>query len=95
MSIRAVEFDAARAWRLHPRVALRDEPFGALAYHFDTRRLSFLKSLDLVRVVRALERAPSAAAACDAAGIGAERRPSYRRALAELARGEMIVERER
>ena len=31
------------AWRLHPQVALRPEPFGALLYHFGTRRLSFLQ----------------------------------------------------
>jgi len=28
------------AWRLDGSVALRPEPFGALAYHFGTRRLS-------------------------------------------------------
>ena len=35
-------------------VALRPEPFGALAYDFHTRRLSFLKSPQLVDVVRRL-----------------------------------------
>ena len=39
---------------LHPRVALRPEPFGALAYHYGTRRLVFLKHPDIVRVVRSL-----------------------------------------
>ncbi len=29
-------------------MGLRPEPFGALAYHYDTRRLVFLKSTDLV-----------------------------------------------
>ena len=33
-----------RAWRIAPQVALRPEPFGALVYHFGTRRLTFLKS---------------------------------------------------
>ncbi len=28
---------------LHPQVALRPEPFGALAYHYGNRRLIFLK----------------------------------------------------
>ena len=37
---------------LHPQVALRPEPFGALAYHYDTRRLVFLKHPDVVRVVQ-------------------------------------------
>ena len=36
------------------RVALRPEPFGALAYHYGTRRLSFLKAPDLVELVRGL-----------------------------------------
>ena len=39
---------------LHPQVALRPEPFGALAYHYGNRRLVFLKSPDVVAVVRAL-----------------------------------------
>ena len=45
-----------RALELAPRVALRPEPFGALAYHYDTRRLVFLKDRDLVRVVEAWRR---------------------------------------
>ena len=36
-------FDLNRGWRLSPAVALRPEPFGALAYHFGNRRLSFLR----------------------------------------------------
>jgi len=39
-----MEFDLNRGWRLNPAVALRPEPFGALAYHFGNRRLSFLKT---------------------------------------------------
>ena len=39
---------------LHPQVALRPEPFGALAYHYGNRKLIFLKHPDMVRVVRAL-----------------------------------------
>ena len=43
-------FDPSRAWRVHPQIALRDESFGALAYHFGTRRLMFLKSRRLVEL---------------------------------------------
>ena len=39
-----VAFDPTRTWRLHPQVAVRPEPFGALLYHFGTRKLSFLKN---------------------------------------------------
>ena len=42
------------AWALSPSVALRPEPFGALAYHFGNRKLTFLKRPELVALVRAL-----------------------------------------
>jgi putative mycofactocin binding protein MftB len=87
-------FDLGRAWRLDPQVALRPEPFGALAYHFGTRRLSFLKSRVLLDVVRALDAHPSAEAACRAAGVGDDELPRYRRALETLAGTGMIVPRE-
>ena len=51
----ARDFDPDRAWRVHPQVALRDESFGALAYHYGTRRLLFLKSRTLVDLVSALD----------------------------------------
>ncbi len=44
-------FDLDAPWALAPQVAIRPESFGALAYHFGTRRLSFLKSLALRDVV--------------------------------------------
>lgn len=78
-------------WRLHPQVALRPERFGALAYHFGSRRLSFLKSRRLADVVRGLEAAPDPIAACRAAGVAEAELPSYRRALATLAETGMIV----
>jgi putative mycofactocin binding protein MftB len=78
-------------WRLHPQVALRPERFGALAYHYGTRRLSFLKSRRLLEVVEGLGAAPDADAACRAAGVPDAELPSYRRALATLAETEMIV----
>ena len=45
-------FDLDRPWQLHPQVSVRPERFGALLYHFGTRRLSFLKSPALLTVVR-------------------------------------------
>ena len=82
-----------RAWRLNPQVALRPEPFGALAYHFRTRRLSFLKSRTLLEVVQTLDRHECAADACRAAGVGEEQLAAYERALATLAGSGMICER--
>ena len=86
--------DLDTAWTLDPQVALRPEPFGALAYHFGTRRLSFLKSLTLFHVVRALGEHASAREACVAAGVDAGELPRYAGALGALAEGGMIRVRE-
>ena len=86
-----MSFDPNAAWRLHPKVALRPEPFGALAYHYGNRRLNFLRSPDLVRLVEALAAHPSARAAFDACGIVPTRWPSFEKALASLARSEFVV----
>ena len=85
--------ELADAYELDPKVALRPAPFGALAYHFDTRRLSFLRSPDIVAVVRALADHPSAEAALDACGIASARRPSFVAALATLEDSGMIRRR--
>lgn len=78
---------------LHPRVALRPEPFGALAYHYDTRRLNFLRSHDLVALVRSLSDHPSARAAFEATDIGSARWPSYSKALEALVASDFIEPR--
>ncbi|MBV8999051.1 MAG: mycofactocin biosynthesis chaperone MftB [Solirubrobacterales bacterium] len=83
-----------RGWRLAPQVAVRPEPFGALVYHFGTRRLTFLKSRRLLEVVRLLDQHATGGAACDAAGVGPSERPQYERALAALASSGMIVPQE-
>jgi putative mycofactocin binding protein MftB len=74
-------------------VAVRPESFGALLYHFGTRRLSFLKDPTMLTVVRALAEHPSARSACESAGVTTGALPAYERALATLARSEMIRER--
>jgi putative mycofactocin binding protein MftB len=86
-------FDPARPYALHPQVALRPESFGALAYHFGTRRLSFLKSRTLLAVVESLADQPSGLAACRAAGVAPEEQGAYEQALATLADSGMICER--
>ena len=80
-----------RPLELDPQVALRPEPFGALAYHFGTRRLSFLKSRRLLAVVEGLADAESARAACAAAGVPEADLPRYARALEALADSGMIA----
>jgi mycofactocin biosynthesis protein MftB len=74
-------------------VAVRPEPFGALVYHFGTRRLSFLKTPQLVTVVSGLASHPDVHAALDAAGVDPGQRPAYLRALAGLADNGTIEER--
>jgi putative mycofactocin binding protein MftB len=87
-------FDPARPHRRSPQVAVRPEPFGALVYHFGTRRLSFLKTPELVAVVSGLEHHPDVHAAIDAAGVEESQRPAYVRALAGLAANGTIEERQ-
>jgi putative mycofactocin binding protein MftB len=91
--VRQVAFDLRRAYRLNPAATLRSEPFGALAYHFGNRRLSFLKSRQLASVVRLLEDYDSAADALDAAGVPAQQWGRYAAALSALADSEVIDER--
>ncbi len=90
----AVEFDPGLAWQQARSVALRPEPFGALVYHFGNRKLSFLRSRTLVDVVEALADHPSAAATLVACGVPEDQWPQYVRALADLARSQMITPRE-
>jgi putative mycofactocin binding protein MftB len=82
-----------QAWVLAPQVSVRPEPFGALLYHFGTRRLSFLKERRLLDVVQRLGQAPTARQACIDAGVGPGELRAYERALARLADTDMLRER--
>ena len=75
---------------LHPQVALRPEPFGALAYHYGNRRLVFLKHRDVVAVVRSLGDHTSLASALAAAGIASARWPSFASAIESLLRSDVV-----
>jgi putative mycofactocin binding protein MftB len=85
-------FDPARAYRLHSKVALRPEPFGALAYHYGNRRLNFLRAPELVTLVEGLGEQPSVDAALAASGIEPRRWPSFRSALAALLASDFLEE---
>jgi putative mycofactocin binding protein MftB len=87
------EFDLDSAWQVGAAVSLRPERFGALAYSFDTRRLSFLKSRRLFEVVRTLGEHPTGRSACEAAGVEGAELPQVTAALSTLAQTGMIVER--
>ena len=78
-------FDLEAPWRLHPQVAIRPERFGALLYHFGTRRLSFLKSRALLEVVRSLDDACQCSRRVRGRRGGRRRAAGLRAALATLA----------
>ncbi len=87
-------FDLGTAWVLNPKVAVRPEPFGALLYHFGTRKLSFLKNRTVVGIVQTLHEFPDADSALAHAGIAAAERSLYIQALTALADSGMIIPRE-
>ncbi|MCZ7628652.1 MAG: mycofactocin biosynthesis chaperone MftB [Microthrixaceae bacterium] len=76
--------DLDTPYRLDPQVSLRPEEFGALAYHFGNRKLSFLKHPDLLRVLEQLDTEPSLGAAPESAGISPRRWSSFLKALETL-----------
>jgi putative mycofactocin binding protein MftB len=87
-----VLFNPAASWALSERVSLRDEAFGALAYHHGTRRLVFLKSRELVTLVRSLEDFESADLAINAV-VEPAQHARYVVALSSLAASEILSER--
>lgn len=78
------------ACEMHPQVALRPEPFGALAYHYGNRRLVFLRHPDIVRVVRNLNQYSSLQSALEGENIDSSRWPSFVKAISSLTTSEII-----
>ena len=87
-------FDPTRSWRLHPQVALRQESFGALLYHFGTRKLSFLKNRTILAVIYSLDDHPDVAAALVAAGVDRDQEATYLQALSVLAASNMLIRKD-
>ncbi|WAC90792.1 mycofactocin biosynthesis chaperone MftB [Mycobacterium sp. Aquia_213] len=87
-------FDPDRGWRLHPQVAVRPEPFGALLYHFGTRKLSFLKNRTILAVVRSLADHPDVRSALRAEGVDDSEQGPYLHALGVLVDSHMLVPQE-
>jgi putative mycofactocin binding protein MftB len=88
----AAIIDLDLMWRVHPQVSIRPEPFGALLYHFGTRKLSFLKDRRLLEIVQVLADFPTASQACVAIGITEAELPQFQRALSTLRDSEMLIE---
>jgi putative mycofactocin binding protein MftB len=82
-----------RPLELAAQVSVRPERFGALLYHFGTRRLSFLKDPRLLAVVQRLPEAPTAREACTASGVEPASLRSFDAALRRLLDTGMLQER--
>lgn len=78
------------ACELHPQVAVRPEPFGALAYHYGNRRLVFLRHPDIVRVVRTLGDHASVRETLQAEGVEQSRWQSFVKAISSLTTSEIV-----
>ncbi|MGB2757265.1 MAG: mycofactocin biosynthesis chaperone MftB [Acidimicrobiia bacterium] len=76
--------------RLHPDVAVRPEPFGALAYHYGNRKLVFLKDPELVSLIQNLDDASTLETAVNA--FPEPRRHAIRTALERLEASDMVID---
>ena len=81
------------ALEMHPQVALRPEPFGALAYHYGNRRLVFMKHLDVLNVAKHLAEYATLADTLAACGINDMRWASFATAFESLQASEIVSER--
>jgi putative mycofactocin binding protein MftB len=79
--------------KLHPSVALRPEPFGAVAYHYDNRRLIFLKHPSIVDVVKDLGDHPDLQSTLSAHGIAEHQWDAYDKAICSLIESDVVVQR--
>ena len=79
---------------MHPQVAVRPEPFGALLYHFGTRKLSFLKNRTILAVVRSLADHPDVRSALRAQGVDDSEQGPYLHAFGVLVDSRMLVPQE-
>lgn len=78
------------AYGLVDEVALRPEPFGALAYHYGNRRLVFLRHPDLLEVVNSLGDHDDLRSCLEQCGITPERWPSFCAAIESLIAADML-----
>lgn len=76
--------------RLSPSVSLRAEPFGALAYHFGNRRLTFVKRPELVDVVNALDGRRTLREVLVGCGIPERQWPAYDATIETLLGADML-----
>ncbi len=76
--------------RFHPDVAIREEPFGALAYHYGNRKLLFLRDEQLLATLRSIDNGMEVELALTThAGT---RAASVRAAIDQLVRSEVLID---
>jgi len=78
------------AYDLQPSVALRPEPFGALAYDFRTRRLTFVRSRLLCALLQSLGQFASAQEAVEALTVSPLARRKLLAGLEKLVKSEVV-----
>lgn len=83
-------FAPDRAYDLRRDVALRPEPFGALAYDYRTRRLTFVRSRLLCALLQSLGRFASAREAAEALTASPSARRKLLDALERLVSLELV-----
>ena len=82
---------APTRWRLADTVTMRTEPFGALLYDHRTRRLAFIRSAVLRRLIETMDSGRSAEHAMAELGVDAAQSPRMLTALAALTRRDLLV----
>lgn len=79
------------ALELSPSLALRPESFGALAYHFGNRKLTFLKQPQLVAVVQRMDGATPLRAVLAECDVPSEMWDVYAASVQRLMDSDMIT----
>ena len=82
-------FTRSGHWSLSSEVSLREESFGALAYHHGTRRLVFVKSPLLTDVLRRLDDFETVDDALSAM-VEPDEHDRFANALSSLAESEIL-----
>ena len=85
--------DLDRQLELDPHVALRPEPFGALAYHYGNRRLVLLRHPDVLRVVQRLDGDVTVSEALRTCEVAEARWPAFADAIDSLVQSEVLRDR--
>ena len=85
-----LSIDLVGRYRVHPLVAVRPEPFGALVYHYGNRKLVFLKNRRIVEIVKSLDGARTIAETLEQHQVPIASRANYLSALDSMLQSAML-----